>query len=200
MLLFKRKVLYETLIAQRPKVHYNVLRSRMEVLEKKQLWLYEVSLKKNKRGGKKPFLKRNKCSFCRERIRTVRNIGTDRQEEKMDERSKKKMKNQYKNSKQIGGVYRICCTQTGESWIRASADLQGAKNRFAFHSSTDLCPEAAMASAWKQYGAAGFVFEVLEEIEKKETQTPHEFSEDVSTLLELWNEKQNNGGKVVGTK
>ncbi|WP_101696184.1 GIY-YIG nuclease family protein [Clostridium minihomine] len=118
----------------------------------------------------------------------------------MDERAKKAMKNQYKNSKQTGGVYRICCTQTGEVWIRASADLQSAKNRFAFHRSTNLCPEAAMASAWKQYGIDAFIIEILEEIEKKETQTPHEFSEDIATLLELWNEKQNNGGRIVGTK
>ena len=91
----------------------------------------------------------------------------------MKEASKKEMKNQYKNS-----------------WVRASADLQGAKNRFAFQCATNLCPETAMSPAWKRYGAAGFTFEILEEIKKKETQTPREFSEDISALLELWNEKQ----------
>lgn len=118
----------------------------------------------------------------------------------MSEASRREMKNQYKNSKQIGGVYRICCGQAGESWVRASADLQAARNRFSFQCSTNLCPEAAMSSAWARCGAAGFVFEVLEEIEKKETQTPREFSEDVSALLELWKEKQGDGGEPVGTE
>lgn len=119
---------------------------------------------------------------------------------KMKEASRKEMKNQYKNSKQIGGVYRIRCDQAGESWVRASANLQGAKNRFAFQCTTNLCPEAAMSPAWKRYGAAGFTFEILEEIEKKETQTPREFSEDVSALLELWNEKQDDGRERIGTE
>ena len=118
----------------------------------------------------------------------------------MKEASRKEMKNQYKNSKQIGGVYRIRCDQAGESWIRASANLQRAKNRFAFQCTTNLCPEAAMSSAWKRYGAVGFTFEILEEIEKKETQTPREFSEDVSALLELWNEKQDDGRERIGTE
>lgn len=67
--------------------------------------------------------------------------------------------------------------------------MQGSKNRFAFSTSTNFCPEACMAQAWKQHGAAAFSFEVLEEIEKKETQTDREFSDDVAVLLELWSEK-----------
>lgn len=118
----------------------------------------------------------------------------------MKETLKREMKNQYKNSKQIGGVYRIRCDQSGEAWVHTSADLQGAKNRFAFQCSTNLCPESAMSPAWEQYGAAGFVFEVLEEIEKKETQTPREFSEDVSALLELWKEKPSEGREPIGTE
>ena len=118
----------------------------------------------------------------------------------MKEASKKEMKNQYKNSRQIGGIYRIRCDGADESWVRASADLQGAKNRFAFQCATNLCPETAMSPAWKRYGAAGFTFEILEEIKKKETQTPRELSEDISAQQELWNEKQGEGRESDGTE
>ncbi|WP_085832399.1 GIY-YIG nuclease family protein [Clostridium merdae] len=111
----------------------------------------------------------------------------------MNDAAKKALKNQYKNSKQVGGVYRICCVPSGECWVRSSPDLKGAKNRFEFQCATKLSPEPAMAPAWKQYGAGAFGFEILEEIEKKETQTSREFLEDVAALLEMWNEKQGEG-------
>lgn len=107
----------------------------------------------------------------------------------MDISSKKALKAQYKNRMVVGGVFCIRCEAAGEAWIRATTDMQGSKNRFAFSSSTNFCPEACMAQAWKQYGASAFSFEVLEEIEKKEAQTDREFSDDVAILLELWSEK-----------
>jgi hypothetical protein len=50
-----------------------------------------------------------------------------------------------------------------------------------------------MLKTWKQYGADSFSFEIVEEIEKKETQTQRQFSDDLNTLLELWNEKKMEG-------
>ncbi len=111
----------------------------------------------------------------------------------MNDAAKKALKNLYKNSKQVGGVYRICCVPSGDCWVRSSPDLKGSKNRFEFQCATKLSPEPAMAPAWQQYGAGAFAFEILEEIEKKETQTSREFLEDVAALLELWNEKQGEG-------
>lgn len=109
----------------------------------------------------------------------------------MDELSKKDLKEQYKNREVIGGVYCVKCSGTDNRWVRATADMQGSKNRFAFSVSTNYCPEPCMREAWKQFGAMAFSFEVLEEIKKKESQTAREFSDDVNTLLELWTEKPN---------
>ncbi len=114
----------------------------------------------------------------------------------MDISSKRALKAQYKNRTIVGGIFCIRCEAAGEAWIRATTDMQGSKNRFAFSSSTNFCPEACMAQAWKQHGASAFSFEVLEEIEKKEAQTDREFSDDVAVLLELWSEKLK--GKTKG--
>lgn len=107
----------------------------------------------------------------------------------MQNDSKKTLKAQYKNRIVVGGVFCIRCDAAGEAWLRSTTDLQGSQNRFAFSVTTDLCPEACMASAWKQYGAAGFSFEVLETLQKKDTQTDREFSDDVAILFEIWAEK-----------
>lgn len=111
---------------------------------------------------------------------------------KMDKSSRKALKEQYQNRKIVGGVYCIKCMDRDEVWFRATEDIQGAKNRFQFFVSTDSCPEPCMKEAWKDSGASGFSFEIIEEIERKETQTDREFSDDVNTLLELWLEKSRN--------
>lgn len=108
----------------------------------------------------------------------------------MDKPSRKALKGQYQNRKVVGGVYCIKCSGSDDVWFRSTTDMQGAKNRFLFSLSTDLCPEICMADTWKEFGASKFSFEIIEEIQKKETQTEREFFDDVNTLLELWLEKQ----------
>jgi len=66
--------------------------------------------------------------------------------------------------------------------------MQGIKNRFEFSVSINSCPETCMIKAWNQFGASAFTFEILEEMQKKETQTDREFSDDLNTLLEIWTE------------
>lgn len=109
----------------------------------------------------------------------------------MGKLSKKDLKEQYKNRVVIGGVYCVRCSGTDNRWLRATTDMQGSKNRFAFSVSINSCPETCMFGAWKQFGATAFSFEILEEVKKQETQTTREFSDDVNTLLELWTEKLN---------
>ncbi len=111
----------------------------------------------------------------------------------MDAYSKKALKAQYKSRTVVGGVFCIRCALADAAWLRSTTDIQGAQNRFAFSVSTDLCPEAYMAQAWKRHGAAAFSFEVLEMLEKKETQSERAFSDDIAVLLQMWAEKLNGG-------
>lgn len=111
----------------------------------------------------------------------------------MEHLSKKELKDQYKNRVLTGGIYRIQCSGDESYWLRTSLDMQGSRNRFAFSKSTDSCPELCMLKAWKLYGESAFSFEIVEELEKKETQTQRQFSDDINTLLQLWNEKPMEG-------
>ncbi len=89
-------------------------------------------------------------------------------------------------------------SKDGSYWIRTSLDIRVSKNRFAFSKSTDSCPEICMLKTWKQYGADSFSFEIVEEIEKKETQTQRQFQMILNTLLEMWNEE--NGRRTMNMK
>lgn len=109
----------------------------------------------------------------------------------MENISRKALKEQYKNREVMGGVYRIKCSGLKTEWLRATTDMKGAMNRYQFMFTSGTCPEPCMAEAWKQYGPGSFSFEVVEELQKKETQTDREFSDDVNTLLDLWLEKSN---------
>lgn len=130
----------------------------------------------------------------------VRRLQKTGKEIKMESQFRKERKEQYKNRKIVGGVYRICCDAAGKSWLKAALDLQGANNRFSFFVATNACPEPAMAQAWKQYGATAFSFTILEKMEKKETQTPDEFAQDMEALFELWTEKEKMQGAQDETK
>jgi len=103
--------------------------------------------------------------------------------------SKKALKEQYKNRTMIGGIYCIKCSVNNAIWLRETTGMQGSKNRFIFSVMTNSCPETCMIEAWKMYGASTFCFEILEEIQKKATQTEQEFLDDVHILMELWTEK-----------
>lgn len=105
----------------------------------------------------------------------------------MKDFSKKALKEQYKNRVCVGGIYCVKCTESSKKWLRSTIDLKGVKNRFDFSVSTNSCPEISMKEDWNRYGASSFVFEILEELTKKETQSDREFADDVEILLEMWN-------------
>jgi len=95
----------------------------------------------------------------------------------------------YKERKIIGGVYAIKNGVTGRSLLISAQDLQGSKNRFEFAQKTGGCVHPRLKDDWEVYGGKAFSLEILEELEKMETQTPDEFIEDIKVLAELWLEK-----------
>lgn len=95
----------------------------------------------------------------------------------------------YKARPITGGVFCIKNTITGRILLQAATDLHGCKNRFDFSQMTGSCIEHRLQQDWKQYGAQAFAFEILDTMEKKETQTSREFRDDIDALLESWREK-----------
>ena len=95
----------------------------------------------------------------------------------------------YKERKKLGGVYAIKNTIKDKMLLEATADLSSSKNRFEFAKKTGSCVDLKLKKDWDEQRGAGFVFEVLEELEKGDAQTDAQFSADVKLLKELWVEK-----------
>ena len=99
----------------------------------------------------------------------------------MERQRRKELLQSYRDRKITGGAYRITNTVTGRQFIDAETDLAGARNRFVF--------SQRLHADWAKYGPEAFSFEILEEIEKKDAQTPQEFAEDLTVLAALWRER-----------
>ncbi len=108
----------------------------------------------------------------------------------MDKEKKKALISAYKERKQIGGVFVIRNTVTGQMLLLSTLDLQGAKNSFNFTKKVGGgCFHMKLQEVWKEFGDKAFEMEVLEELEKQETQTNKEFRQDMDLLEEMWLEK-----------
>ena len=107
----------------------------------------------------------------------------------MKPQNKKDLIAAYKQRAQIGGIYAVTNMQTGKSLVLASADIGGIRKRYEFAEATGGCFHPKLQQDANRFGNDVFSFAVLEEIEKKATQTDREFAEDLEVLLSLWLEK-----------
>ena len=100
---------------------------------------------------------------------------------------KKELVNQYKNRIQTGGVFAIKNTALDKWHVDSAEDLKAARNRFEFMGDSYM----KIAGDYKAQKGEGFVFEILEELEKGELQTSAEFKEELILLKSIWLEKLN---------
>jgi hypothetical protein len=114
--------------------------------------------------------------------------------------TRKELKQRYEQRKIVGGVYLIKNTQSGKSLLEAATDLRGSRNRFDFAQKTGSCVDMRIQQEWKKWGADAFVFEVLEEHEKGNSQTMEEFQSDISVLKDLWGEKLSLPGAAANVR
>jgi len=106
-----------------------------------------------------------------------------------DNKTKKELIARYKEREIIGGVYAIKNTLNDKMLLGAVTDLNGIKNRFDFSQKTGSCIDLKLQRDWSKQGSEQFVFEVLEELKKGETQTEKGFKADIALLKEMWLEK-----------
>ncbi len=107
----------------------------------------------------------------------------------MNRQERKEKIDAYKQRQLIGGIYKIKNKANGKCLLQSTTDLAGSKNRFEFSVSTGSCISYKLQKDWNEFGQDSFIFEVLEELKQKETQTLKQFSDDLKTLEELWVEK-----------
>ena len=102
----------------------------------------------------------------------------------MDKR--KKLIDEYKQRKIVGGVYRLTNTGNGMYFLDYATDLQAKQNMFNFMVSTGSCFHYKLQKDWQAFGGKVFIFEILEAIEKKKEQSQDEFIDDLKVLEQMW--------------
>jgi hypothetical protein len=102
---------------------------------------------------------------------------------------KKILRSEYKERKTTGGVFKITNTINGRYVLQGEINVQRFRSRYDFALKTGSCVLNKLQEEWIKYGAEAFTFEILEEIDKNDTQTEKEFKEDVKLLEEMWAEK-----------
>ena len=103
-----------------------------------------------------------------------------------DKPNKKEMQNRYKEREIVGGIYAIKNTQNNKVFLEAATDIRGIKNRFEFAQKTGSCIHVKLQSDWDKQGGGQFAFEILEELQKGDTQTAEGFKADLMLLKEMW--------------
>ncbi|MEL4105867.1 GIY-YIG nuclease family protein [Oscillospiraceae bacterium WX1] len=107
----------------------------------------------------------------------------------MDKEHRKQQITDYKERQQTGGVYIIKNTITGMVLLDAAPDIQAAQNRFEFAKQMNSCVTPKLKAYWDKDSAGAFTFEVLETLDKSNTQTAEQFRDDINVLKELWRDK-----------
>ena len=103
-----------------------------------------------------------------------------------DTSNKKELQNRYKEREIIGGGYAIKNVLNDKVFLESATDIRGIKNRFEFAQKTGSCIHVKLQSDWDRQGGGQFVFEVLEELKKGDTQTTEGFKTDLMLLKEMW--------------
>lgn len=103
-------------------------------------------------------------------------------------KSRKDLKREYSERPKPAGVFQIKNTANNKVLLGSSLNLDGALNSHQFSLSIGSHRNKALQADWNTYGAAAFIFEILEVV--KVTDDPHFKLQDELTLLEqIWIEQ-----------
>ncbi len=103
-------------------------------------------------------------------------------------KTKKELQAEYKEIKPRMGVFQIRNAANGKIFVDVSKDLDAIWNRHSFSLRMGGHKNAALQADWYQYGAEAFHFEVLSEIEVKETETA-DYDRELKALSVLYLEE-----------
>jgi hypothetical protein len=85
-------------------------------------------------------------------------------------KSKKELKDSYKEMKFKVGVFQIRNTINNKVFIESSTDLVAIWNKHKFQLNSGLHTNKKLQNEWTEFGQENFVYEILSEIKQDETQ------------------------------
>ena len=101
---------------------------------------------------------------------------------------KKELRRAYKERPKPAGVFQIKNKANGKVLLGSSLNLDGALNAHRFMLSTGSHRNGALQKEWNEYGAATFVFEILEMV-KVADDPSFDLSDELTLLEQIWIEQ-----------
>lgn len=83
----------------------------------------------------------------------------------MNKDKKKEIAREYKERKNLKGIYAVRCTATGSVWVDSTPNLDTSQNKVWFFLRLGTHPNKKLQAEWKEHGEDSFVYEVLEQFE-----------------------------------
>jgi group I intron endonuclease len=116
-------------------------------------------------------------------------------------KTKKELKNIYKEMKFKMGIFQIRNTVNGKIYVEGSTDLDAIWNRHKFQLKMDSHPNVELQKDWKDFGEGNFSYEILSEIKQDDTKTI-DYRKEIMQLEKMFIEELqpfNNNGYNTGS-
>jgi len=102
---------------------------------------------------------------------------------------KKELKLQYKQMKSQMGIFVIRSKVNNKCYIQATQDLRGVINGTKVRLEGGMHINKELQKEWSEFGAESFTIEILENLEYDKDESKTDYSEDLSLLNMIWEEK-----------
>ncbi len=83
----------------------------------------------------------------------------------MDKSARREAVRDYKERKDVPGIFKITCSASGEVWAASSRNLPTQQSGIWFQLKLGSARSKSMQTAWKLHGTETFAFSVVEEID-----------------------------------
>nr|WP_199040590.1 GIY-YIG nuclease family protein [Dyella sp. ASV24] len=103
----------------------------------------------------------------------------------MDRTRRKELTQSYKLALPPMGIYAVRNLASGKMLLDQSTNLTGALNRHLTELKLGSHRNKALMADWRAQGEAGFVFEVLEQIDER-PEPDFDYKAEMARLLALW--------------
>jgi hypothetical protein len=100
-------------------------------------------------------------------------------------KSKKELKDSYKQLKFKIGVFQIRNTTNNKIYIDSSTDLVAIWNREKFQLKLGSHPNAELQKEWNEFGEEKFVYEILSEVKQEDDETI-DYRKEVKQLARMF--------------
>jgi hypothetical protein len=105
----------------------------------------------------------------------------------MDKSARREAVRDYKERKDIPGIFKITCAASAEVWVGSSRNLPTQQNGIWFQLKLGSARSKTMQAAWKAFGAEAFAFLVVEELENEDVE-PYVLQQRLKDRLAHWRE------------